>query len=867
MSEKGSSYSKKSTGSKKKKFYSKSPEELEKEIKELSGKAMKNIESYTDDPEEVKKLADFMGQFHYYSKKNMALINEQFNGAKAVGSFDQFKKAGFSVSKGEKAIKIFVPTPVQLFKTKDGIKNINQATPSEREQIVNGLIKVNKIMKYKLGNVFDFSQTNATAEDLPKIFPNRKYDFKLDNDISINQLNKGLEKISEGLNVPIREMADSQNGVTELGVAKGAYVQGPGGEEILLNPRLPGTDKTTTLIHELAHAKAHKNSTLSPGEKEFQAELTSYVVSKHYGIDTSEQAIPYIAKWTRNGEKVEDKVKLLEEVHTISREFIKVIDETIENEQSKEIDQQEQEPNPTELTNNNEQTLGVGTVKAPEIFFRVEFNEPNPELGIKNYEGEIVTSEFIQKLKELEELVSEKEEKHKFYFEKVVNGEVVNHRILGVGDGVEANKKIYDYLSAVTAGYEAEAVGEIKLPEEIEDTQTADNQVIKEKELADPTKQDQSTEPPKQVNEVIPTPEIEKETKDPAAAKPKTNKKFVSKEEIASAKQVDIVDYATSNGISLIKDSERYYRWADHDSLVIDRKENFFNWNSQGIDGDSVQFAQTVGGIGSFPEAVQILNGGEYEAHSTESVPQEPYYYDSTREVIDFSKARDYLVNERKADPKIVDVLHKNGLLAQDKYNNVVFKAVEDGEVVGASEQGTVRNENYKRGSWKHIQENSKKGTGFHFTVGKPENIKFFESGTDALSYASINKAEIQNTRFVSMDGLKPDTVLNHTERAVAELGKVPNSVSLCVDNDPAGTNFSERKSFVEKFNMLQLQREDGTMVQFEKEMPEIPLQKQAEGIEKWDWTDERGYQVEQLQSKQKQLVQARATQSSGIEM
>lgn len=854
MSEKGSSYSKKSTGSKKKKFYSKSPEELEKEIKELSGKAMKNIESYTDDPEEVKKLADFMGQFHYYSKKNMALINEQFNGAKAVGSFDQFKKAGFSVSKGEKAIKIFVPTPVQLFKTKDGIKNINQATPSEREQIVNGLIKVNKIMKYKLGNVFDVSQTNATAEDLPKIFPNRKYDFKLDNDISINQLNKGLEKISEGLNVPIREMVDSQNGVTELGVAKGAYVQGPGGEEILLNPRLPGTDKTTTLIHELAHAKAHKNSTLSPGEKEFQAELTSYVVSKHYGIDTSEQAIPYIAKWTRNGEKVEDKVKLLEEVHTISREFIKVIDETIENEQSKEIDQQEQEPKTTELTNNNQQLVEKGISESSERFLKVRMNETDPELGIKDYEGEIVTPNLIQEIKGLEELVPENSRYYKFFFDEVVNNEVVDYQRMDVGDGLEANKEMYDYLSEGAITVEKEGINEIKLPEEIEDIQTAD-------------KQDQSTEQPKQVNEETPTPEIEKETKDPAPAKPKTNKKFVSKEEIASAKQVDIVDYATSNGIPLIKDSERYYRWAEHDSLVIDRKENFFNWNSQGIDGDSVQFAQTVGGIGSFPEAVQILNGGEYEAHSTESVPQEPYYYDSTREVIDFSKARDYLVNERKADPKIVDVLHKNGLLAQDKYNNVVFKAVEDGEVVGASEQGTVRNENYKRGSWKHIQENSKKGTGFHFTVGKPENIKFFESGTDALSYASINKAEIQNTRFVSMDGLKPDTVLNHTERAVAELGKVPNSVSLCVDNDPAGTNFSERKSFVEKFNMLQLQREDGTMVQFEKEMPEIPLQKQAEGIEKWDWTDERGYQVEQLQSKQKQLVQARATQSGGLEM
>ncbi|MEG0553294.1 MAG: hypothetical protein RR533_07190, partial [Carnobacterium sp.] len=408
----------------------------------------------------------------------------------------------------------------------------------------------------------------------------------------------------------------------------GAYVQGPGGEEILLNPRLPGTDKTTTLIHELAHAKAHKNSTLSPGEKEFQAELTSYVVSKHYGIDTSEQAIPYIAKWTRNGEKVEDKVKLLEDVHTISREFIKVIDETIENEQSKEIDQQEKSVHPTELTRDKEKSIEVGTTEPSGRFFRIKFNETDPELGIKDYEGEIVTPDLIQEIKGLEGIVPENSGYYKFYFDEVVKGEVVDHRRMDVGDGLEANKEMYDYLSEGAITVEKEAINRIKLPEKIEDTQTADNQVIKEEDN-EPNKQDQTTEQPKQVNEATPTPEIEKEPKEPAAAKPKTNKKFVSKEEIASAKQVDIVDYATSNGIPLIKDSERYYRWADHDSLVIDRKENFFNWNSQGIDGDSAQFAQTVGGIGSFPEAVQILNGGEYEVHSTESVPQEPYYYDS----------------------------------------------------------------------------------------------------------------------------------------------------------------------------------------------------------------------------------------------
>ena len=74
-----------------------------------------------------------------------------------------------------------------------------------------------------------------------------------------------------------------------------------------MNTRNTPTQHLATSIHELAHARMHKLSELYTATKELQAEMTSYIVCKHFGMDTSEKAIPYIAAWTKNGQTLDDK--------------------------------------------------------------------------------------------------------------------------------------------------------------------------------------------------------------------------------------------------------------------------------------------------------------------------------------------------------------------------------------------------------------------------------------------------------------------------------------------------------------------------------------------------------------------------------
>ncbi|MCO4220202.1 DUF3991 domain-containing protein, partial [Bacillus sp. 10017] len=166
------------------------------------------------------------------------------------------------------------------------------------------------------------------------------------------------------------------------------------------------------------------------------------------------------------------------------------------------------------------------------------------------------------------------------------------------------------------------------------------------------------------------------------------NTKKYTKEDIEKAAALDIVDYCMQNDIPVKSDSERYYRLVDHDSLIIDRKKNQFYWNSRGVNGNVINFVQEVEGA-SFPGAMQRLLEGEkdYEKASEVKYVSEPYDYEqfSAKEVSNFDRAREYLVNDRKIDPQVVDALHNKGLIKQDKYNNVLFlwKDRETGAVMG----------------------------------------------------------------------------------------------------------------------------------------------------------------------------------------
>ncbi|MCF8890680.1 DUF3991 and TOPRIM domain-containing protein [Priestia megaterium] len=274
---------------------------------------------------------------------------------------------------------------------------------------------------------------------------------------------------------------------------------------------------------------------------------------------------------------------------------------------------------------------------------------------------------------------------------------------------------------------------------------------------------------------------------------------YVRKEESMKARDVDLLSYLEAKGETFVKEGQ-YYRHTEHDSLLI--KGNMYAWNSRNETGyGAISFAQMYYGM-SFPQAVLDINKGDYKELSHEkssvSVSNEPFRYPKELEVQDQTKAKEYLIRERHIDPRLVHWLFQKDLIAQDKRNNVVFKWREQGgkgKVIGADRQGTVPMKN-KRGSFKQVLPNDNPHTGFSVDVGKPTSIHFFESPIDLLSYWSIQEKQLQNTRLISMNGLKPKTVAQSYLAARRE-GLPIKELILAVDHDQGG------KEFITKMNQI----------------------------------------------------------------
>ena len=312
----------------KKTYNKKSKEDKEKEVNELLKKANEGIENYFTTPEHFKELASYMSKFYNYSFRNIFLIQEQFEGALAVGSYAFWKEKGFTVNKGEKGIKILVPNKLSdyFINEKGEEVKLSKATFEEKRLIEQGEIEVRKgKLIFNQGYVFEVSQTNAKAEDLPKIFPGRWLDEEVQN---YDLMYKAMENIAKKIGVRIIEPKG------ELGAVKG--VSYPLTKEVALNPRNTQLQNVKTLIHELAHAKLHTIETrdnYTTNEKEFQAEMSAYSVCSYFGLDTSEYSFRYIKSWTENVE-LKDKEKLINEVRETVKEYIEIIEETLINSNS-----------------------------------------------------------------------------------------------------------------------------------------------------------------------------------------------------------------------------------------------------------------------------------------------------------------------------------------------------------------------------------------------------------------------------------------------------------------------------------------------------------------------------------------------------
>ena len=349
---------------------------------ELSEIAFQKIREFTRSPEALAEYMDFMSKFPQLSPRNVALIQDQWQGANAVATYNQWQALGktlgirpedvietrntytnkrtgetkevvhqgLSVKSGEKAqITLFRPLMARMIPVLDDqgnqvknskgnpkFKKISEATPQEKALLKERKLRVVQFQerdqetglpKFTTYKVFELSQTTLKPESYPKAMPNRQYQFDTDQ-VKTKEVLDGLCDYAGTLGVHL--LWDEAH---ELGNAKGAFY--PGEQKILLNPNnLPGEQIATT-IHELAHATLHNpkftnyyKEDVSTPRKELEAEMTSHLVSKHFGLDTSEAAIDYMAGWTKNLTQLDDKqlAESMKRIHQTVSKMVKHIE-------------------------------------------------------------------------------------------------------------------------------------------------------------------------------------------------------------------------------------------------------------------------------------------------------------------------------------------------------------------------------------------------------------------------------------------------------------------------------------------------------------------------------------------------------------
>lgn len=350
---------------------------------ELSEVAFQKVREYTETPERLEEYLNFMSKFPELSPRNVALIQEQWPGANAVATYNQWQSMGevlgitsdqvfetrntytnkktgrtkevvhnnLSVKTGEKShITLFRPMMVEMIpvldengnQVKNGkgnpkYKRLSEATPEEKALKKEGKLKSRffqerdsntGLAKFATYKVFELSQTTLKPEFYPKAMPNRHYDFNMDH-VRTKEVLEGLSDYAKNIGVTIY-----QDDAKELRSAKGAFY--PDEQKILLNPDNTPGEVVATTIHELAHASLHNpklansyKEDISKDRRELEAEMTSYLVSKHFGLDTSEKAIRYMAIWTDNLTSLDDQqlAQSMKRIHGTVSKIVKSVEQ------------------------------------------------------------------------------------------------------------------------------------------------------------------------------------------------------------------------------------------------------------------------------------------------------------------------------------------------------------------------------------------------------------------------------------------------------------------------------------------------------------------------------------------------------------
>ena len=211
--------------------------------------------------EEMLRYLDAFSRFHRYSLYNAWLILMTRPDATHVAGFRQWNSFNRFVRKGERGIPILAPI---------WVKQENQ----DQEDVKLAL------RGFKVAYVFDISQTDG--EPLPEP-PDWK---KPEKNAFLNERLMAFAH-EHGISITEKVLAGETQGISM-------------GGSIEIDP----SAGSSTVVHELAHElMLHHGSELPTSIKELEAELTAFVVCRHFGLQSICSA-NYVALHGANSEMI-----------------------------------------------------------------------------------------------------------------------------------------------------------------------------------------------------------------------------------------------------------------------------------------------------------------------------------------------------------------------------------------------------------------------------------------------------------------------------------------------------------------------------------------------------------------------------------
>lgn len=258
------------------------------------------------------------------------------------------------------------------------------------------------------------------------------------------------------------------------------------------------------------------------------------------------------------------------------------------------------------------------------------------------------------------------------------------------------------------------------------------------------------------------------------------------------ANNVDLVDFLQRRREKLIP-SGREKRLASDHSITV-RGNEWYDHSAE-CGGYAIDFVRQFYNL-SYPEAVTMLLGGEqgevYQpANQKQPEPKKPFALPNSHS--DMRRVYAYLVKTRLLDREVVGFFARQKLLYEScekskdgtkEYHNAVF--------VGFDEHGIPRHA-HKRGlytegaGFKGNVDGCDPRYSFHY-VGAGDTLFVFEAPIDLLSYITLHPEGWRSHSYVALCGVGGQAML-------WMLGQYPQlrAVSLCLDNDKAGHQASER--------------------------------------------------------------------------